>query len=1183
MIRKKVFIGGVNTDDADFLIDTKQFIGGLNIRFASSRLGDFGKIQNIEGTREITATIDNVGAPAVFALPSGSNTTIGSIEDPVSQRVFFFNKNGAGDHGIYVYDLLSGNIYTVLMDEDVTGGLEFDSDIHSIDVYGNLIYWTDGSTWQKRINFEAGIKAYHPTYAGTEEAYDITTPLPYSVTTLIRNQPAYVPVVEKANDVAYTNNFTQDGAFQFQYRFVYRDGEESTLSGTSELINYNIADGVENSVTVTIPYDEEIKQDVARVELVCKYLPDGKAFIIKVWDRDVDSESDEIDDHNSETANLEYTFYNDLVGIALADAYYTKLYDSVPITSETLQIGKNKLFLGNNTDGYDTPTTTSMALAEEIGGAASADGSWWQFTYYTDGSHTTTATSRFIDITNIGSAYSGYYVYTTAATPPYPATVDFLTEVTGLMPGVADVVAYLGITYLELISVVYTGNDSTVTNAPAAESVVGTTVFKSAAAVKAGTVFFDEAGRRCGVVTNDGLKLTTTERTYANPAFTVGVNWTLSNANALVEIPEFAAYYAPVLQKCLRTRFFVQTRVNDLTYIAYDTDGAYVANGTFDETHVGLGINISVLVAYGMGYSYQAGDICKFYDSGGSDIYTLKVKALFGQYLVVDLVDLGALPGSVGGLIEIYSPYFPSTSEPYYEVGQIFPINDAHLSTRTYSTLTGSFKGDVTVLERTLDATDYHVEAMSPNDLQWQNWNTHHGRPNFVTKFGQAEKKVSLYWSNQIIPGTKINGLSTFDALDQTNLPSEMVAIRKLCLVDKIESQGNQMLAIGEKESVSIYLGETQITDNGGATFLSSTTGTIGTINPLKGGYGTINPESVSIWNGKVYWFDALRGCAVSYSSNGLFPVSNYKMFKYFKRMGELVREGGYKVYGGYDGFHDEAIFFMPRTTLIPQNTILEDVELNSYTYNIVIDEVTMPDIIEGRVYKLTLPAYTTATYVNEEIIGDVFVATSNQLLTLSQSFVSGTITVTEIMRSLYEPFDGQGGCHVFNAVNDMWLGVRSFRPQWMSQAGNNLVSFYNGKPYVHDDTDNYNKFYGVEYDSILAGIHNDDGNATKIYRAVSIEGDLFDIMHFRTETPNEQSTDLYLNEFRTDEGIHRAALKRDRLSPNTTGTYDEKLFTGDEIRGEVLKFQGVFSTPSSLKSVKFVNIKFDPSLSHTE
>ncbi len=1185
MIRKKVFIGGINTDDADFLIDTKQFIGGLNIRFATSRLGEFGKVQNVEGTREITQTAGYYyETPEAWSLPGGNNETIGAVEDPVRQRVYFCNKNSNGDHAIYAYDLLTGLIFTVIEDDDIEFGLAFDNDIHSMDIYGDLLYWTDNVEWQKRINTEAGIKAHHNWYVTEVEAYDISSPIPNSVFTLIRNQPAYAPTIEKIVDSGFLNNFIEEGAFQFQYRFVYRDGEESVLSVLSETANYNLEDDTFNAITITIPTLQKITQDVLRVDLVVKYLPLGNAFIIKTWDKEVAEDLLEIEDHNDEIADLEYTFYNDIIGIALDQAYYTKQFDAVPRYSEALAVGKNKLFLGNNLDGYDTPAITSMAITAVVTDGTAPTLIWWEFTYYLDEALTTPNTDYYLQILGTVSDDGFYQYFSMGSIPPFPSSVDFVTDLDFVGTTVESVWVDIVVLPERVISASATTETSDLTSAPPVAGNVGAVVFKSDASIKTGMVFFDEAGRKCGVVTNDSLKLTTIDRTYADPAYTNSVDWSVNNINALTEIPVWAWSYAPVIQKCMRTRFFIQANVGDFTYIKYDVDGVYTTDGTYAETHVGVGVNISALIGLGLGYTFQANDIVKIYDNASSAVYRLKVRDTFGQYIVADLVDLGTLPGTFTPLIEIYSPYFPSVSEPYFEVGQKFPITNAGESTRQYSVTNGSFKGDVTVIERSFDGNDYLAEAMSPNDTIWQIWNTHHGRSNIVTKFGEQRKTVNVVWSNQSIYGTKVNGFSTFDALDSDEMPAELATLRKLCLVDKIESEGNIMLGIGEKQTVSIYLGETQVHDNGTNTFLSTTTGTIGTKNVLKGGYGTINPESVSVDSGKVYWFDAIRGCSVSYSSNGLFAVSSYKMFKFHKLMGQLVRENGYKVYGGYDPFHDEPLFFFPHITSIPQGTILEDVELNSYEYESTLDSVSMPDIKEGRVYKLTLPPYTVATYQGEEIVGDIFTARTSQLLTLSTSSIfPRAVTVTEIMRSVYEPYDGDGGVEAFSANNDMWVGKRSFKPQWFASAGNNLVSFFAGKIYVHDDTNNYNTFYGTAFDSILAGIHNDDGNAVKLYRAVSVEGDLFDIMHFRTEKPNVQSTDLYASEFKNAEGLHRAGLKRDRLSPNDEGTYDEKLFTGDEMRGEVLKFQGVFSSPSSLKSVKFVNIKFDPSLSHTE
>jgi hypothetical protein len=242
--------------------------------------------------------------------------------------------------------------------------------------------------------------------------------------------------------------------------------------------------------------------------------------------------------------------------------------------------------------------------------------------------------------------------------------------------------------------------------------------------------------------------------------------------------------------------------------------------------------------------------------------------------------------------------------------------------------------------------------------------------------------------------------------------------------------------------------------------------------------------------------------------------------------------------------------------------------------------------VLPERLYKISGPAGTDAYYSGKKVLGtganNYFVAnqtTSIIVDTVSPS--SGAITITEIQRSYHNAYDGQGGVWVYQPIVDKWTSSYSFRPEWISMVGNRLVTFKSGMPYVHSSSV-YNTFYGQAYDSALAFVHNEATNSTKAYTALSIEGDTPDLVHIRTEVPNVQSTDLRTSDFEVKEGVKYAPILRDRLSPNNTGTYDQKLYKGDRIRGEIGLFQGVFSTPSTSKLWKFVNIGFIPSRGHS-
>lgn len=1021
MVSKKLFVRGINQDDAHILLETNEYLNGLNIRFATSENGKVGQLANVEGNVLKNTTINSVGATTTFTLPAGVNTTIGAIEDTPNKRVFFFNNNVNGavsSDGIYCYDADNGIVYTVLKSTQVNGGLNFNDNIHSVAIIDQLLYWTDGDNPQRRINVEAGIKLNHPTYdtdiapyktltvgtitagtlytagtwanvaltggsgsgatativvsiagivtsvkitnygsgylagdvlsasntsmGGTGSGFSFTNiAIEQNVITLIRNQPWSPITAVKALDSTYVNNFIKGEAFQFAYRFVYRDFEVSKFSPLSKLQNYNLSTDTNNKINVTIPTSQKIPQDVLRVEVAVRFAVGGKYFIIKTF-----SGASIIDSHNAGTA-ISFSFYNDTIGIAVDDTSANQPFDFIPLKSETLEIAKNRLFLGNNIDGYETPKTTSLSKSITTGSSSGVSGGWWRVDYEPVTGGGSVSTIYIIDIQGISP--SGYYrTSPDTTTPPTTADVVFST-LTYVGSGYSTVQNYIdalyGPSYIRNFSFEEYVN---VTSVPSGQitGLVGSKAFKSDSSYRLGVVFFDEAGRKSGVVTNDDLdvdgkpklKAVIPDRAFSTVSFITDINWSLDNVGASSEIPVWAKYYSVVLTKCLRTSSFIQLKADGFAYITKDsaTGELTATQSTYNANYYGIGIDVKSMFSNGLGYSYNDGDIVKIYKSGVSTPFVLAVKAQFGNYVVADLVDIGNLTSAttVSGIYEIYTPYTQSFNEFYYEMGEMYNVSNPGTGTRIYSTLAGSFKGDITLLQRGPVGSTYLIEAMSPNDIYWKNWNTDSGRVNIVLDGKEVHKKTSVYWSNTIILGSQVNGLSTFDTLAQTQLPYELSSIQKLQLVSKVEAEGTVMLAIGEQETASVYLGEAQIFDNTGNSFLATTSGVIGNINIMRGSYGTINPESVVRYQGQVYWFDANRGCVVAYSPNGVVPISDNKMFKYFKKVGQDVLNYGLDFYGGVDPYHSEILMYAPRRAAVPTGSRLTDMELSSSSYS---------------------------------------------------------------------------------------------------------------------------------------------------------------------------------------------------------------------------------------------------------
>ena len=1084
MISKKLPILGINQDDTYTLVDTKEYLNALNLRFTTSESGKVGQQSTIEGNVIKNTTLNVSGASAAFVLPSGTNSTIGAYEDTPNKRMFFFNKNSGGEHGIYCYDSSVDKVYTVLLNSQVDGGLGFSTLIHSVSMIDKLIYWTDGINPQRRINVEAGIKTNHPTYTTTYLPYStlfvgtitggssytngtytnvsltggtgsgakatvvvagntvasvtityggsgyaignsLTTAntniggtgsgfsvpvtdlkINQSVINLIRNQPALPLTVSKVEQTspAYPNNFIAGEAMQFLYRFVYRDYEISTFSPLSDLCNYNIATQTFNAIDITFPLNQKIDQDVIKIELAVRYAVGGSVSVFKTITAGFNG-------HNNGTA-ITTRFYNDSVGIAVDSASAVKPFDSIPITSGTLEVAKNRLFLGDNNDGYEGPAITSLATTTVTDNGAALTGKWFKVSYG--------GTDKYIIYINgVETSKVGYY-YIPSATLPLPSTFDFTSV--PISYAIYPTGNYLTSDELTVWNKLYgvtgwptTGSfayqkDTAITGGPAVLSLDGKQIFKSDSTYRLGLVFHDYAGRKCGVITNDALKMITPDRTYASPAFTTLINWTLSNTNALNEIPSWAHYYSIVMTKGLRASSFIQMRVGSggLQYVRKDTTGEYVLETTYAADRYGVAIEAKSLFAFGLGYAYQSGDIIKLYTASSSTIYKLKVKDTFGEYIVADLMDMSSFTNVI---YEVYSPYLESTNEPYYEVAEIYPISNPETITRAYSTTVGNIDGDISSVKRSISSVDYLFEAMSPNDLYWQNWNRSIGRPNIVLSIKNAQKKTSVYYSNVVILGSQTNGLSSFEALSQTQLPYELSRIRKLQLVSKVGMEGTVMLAVGEQETASIYLGEAQIFDNAGNSFLATTSGVIGNVNILRGSYGTINPESIFRWKGNVVWFDANKGAWVRYDTNGLYPISQNKMSKYFRKVGQDVLSylsdqnefnisnpnGDFRILGGIDPYHEEYLSSIPRTTIHPANAVLSDMELDTNNYAFATLPPTI-DLIPNSLsfsYSSSGPSSAkSCTFIGSRLIENGTISVSgNSDFEISLTGASGTFT----------------------------------------------------------------------------------------------------------------------------------------------------------------------------------------------
>lgn len=894
-----------------------------------------------------------------------------------------------------------------------------------------------------------------------------------------------------------------------------------------------------NRIDVAIPFGEKIDQDVRQIDLVANYLVSGVYFIIKSWKRYIAADLAAINAHNAGTAQLLYHFYNVEAGIALSNDYAVKPYDSVPLLVQTIEMAKNRGFMGNFLIGYNSSNLlTSLAATFTLTTLGAPPGTgivgeWFQMNIKDSNPFFPIIYHVYVVRTTQSifppQPASPYYYYTTAnAAPPFPQTISTGLIVLGTQ--YSDIAAY----YLAqdnnpetpgyvIQSIDQNRQSALIPATPAVNFGVLAKAFKSNSSYHLCNSFLDNYGRKGGVITNNSLLVTIPNTAFSTNQFVTAINWMLSNANALTEIPMEAYYYSVDITKCLRTRFFVSS-IGFVIYAGKNATDTYTFDNTiYSQDLAGVAIDITFLVSNGMGYVFSPGDVVNFFLGGA--YYSLGLIGQSAQYIIADLFDVGQLGGGSLAQYEIYTPYKPTADEPYFEVAQIYPILNPGTPQRQYSVTFGTIAGDVFVFSRSNNLLTYTSEAMSPNPKHYQSWFTDAGRPNLLDYIGQQQKLSSVAFTNTYIAGTQNNGLSTMDALDVEDLSPDFGAIIKLQLASKVQKIGTIMLAICSGYSTaSMYLSENTLITNTGESIVGQSTAVIGQVHELKGEFGTLNPESVIEFRGNVYWFDVQNGKIIQYADNGLYPISNYKLSRYWKLFSDQYKSltatqiealGSRPfVFATADPHHGEILFTVPTVLATPPMGFLPDYPDKAYPFDI---------------------------------------------------------------------WDGQGKTIVYKLYTDpnRWQGSYSFTPEYTFYLENNLFSFKGGNLFRHNEsTIPYCNYYGTQYTPGVMFLSNQQINKPKVYNNFSVEGNAQpSFVYFMALYEYLQSSDLVQDSFEDKEGVFYSAILRNKLDPGFLHDFPAALIAGEKMRTTALYIWAQWDATTGIVQIKFCNVGYTLSL----
>lgn len=1149
---KKIFTGGINSDDDARLIDDDAYLNLIDGRMAISGNGRNKRLENIKGT----TLLDN------NLLPVGNNFCIGTAVDRARGWVLRFNWNSEGEHGIYAHEKSTGTNYIVLLN----------SNIIAERVACSMQFFGGGSNYGTTATYT------YSGYAVTGDNYQISFQeflgIPnfgVSVTVLFSETlaEALVRLVAEfnTNSVAIANGLTATLVgtninFDFNGNLWLGSNLVNLATQTNKPLNFSKSHRINRNAKVIgdLLYWTDNYNQPRKVNIIAgiktnqpSYVTDVEPYQIPIdykviswikkppiypitWEKQTDSPDVSINLIENEafffTYNYEYrdneisalasfsklvaynkalTYYNSPSISNLKDVY-NLVYLQIPVTEKIEQDVQRINIYAKYGENGKTFLIKTFDKDNEFDAGAIVN-------------HNKSNTTSFLEyyFRNNARGVSFTDISENDLVPLLTKTIETAKNRLFLANNL------LGYNTPTKTSLTFSNNLVSLTNP---NFVTG---FRFNSPYKGCVSFYDEFKRKCGSIVDGSIFYTYNDKYWqASPTIVDKINWTLSNDDSENEIPDWAYYYSIDLTKNLETSFFLTglAEYDTVKYVIKEVDGTFTYTNSYSASHYGFAISTFGLTLSQKGYILNEGDYCYLEFAQTGLFYKRKVLATDGVYVIVDLIDAGLLPLSTSNVLKftLITPIINNLQDFFYEKGVIYDISNPTEITRTYSEISGEIEGDVFLYTTggTISGKKAIMEEMSPNVNRYKEWQTNSGFINEVDAIGQKRLATTLTFSDTYINGTRVNGLNKFQPLNRKDIGNTSTEIQNLVLTNKKQEDGTVMLIVTENEVLSAYLSEVQIVGATSNSSLATANEVIGTINALKLNSGTLNPESVFEYMGEVFWFDRKNGFLSQYSVNGVSPQSDYKLNRFFKRYAEDYSNTNASVIENINGFSHIPMCIDP------------------YHREVM---VTLPALIYEN-YAETLPSYSSVPPYTTSII------------------------------NRFDVYDKLGKTMALDFQQNKWRCNYSFMPEWMEQVDNQLFLFKNGEMYSHSTNESaYNTYFGVQYPMRLCAVWNikELPSAIKDVFEIAIEGNAtpnWSVLY--SPYPNIQISDLVAGDYKDVEGVKYANWYRDRISPNTgTSNPDKNLYKGDFMKSATPYIMLEFDEYNSLIYINFVQMGF--------
>jgi hypothetical protein len=327
--------------------------------------------------------------------------------------------------------------------------------------------------------------------------------------------------------------------------------------------------------------------------------------------------------------------------------------------------------------------------------------------------------------------------------------------------------------------------------------------------------------------------------------------------------------------------------------------------------------------------------------------------------------------------------------------------------------------------------------------------------------------------------------------------------------IQKLFARNTDLVTFCEDKVFKILANKDALFNADGNPQLTATENVLGQTIPFAGDYGiSTNPESFAYDNYRLYFSDRTRGTILRLSQDGITPISQYGMSKWFAdNLPDSTRVIGsfddkkkeYNVHLNYFNYDSIPVGILgtpqftfqapgappPPVTYLPLNVLTATYkEANKIN---VGDTVYGPGILVGTIV-------TSKTSMGGGL-WEINISQTPDISILGNPVAYGMQTLGVIgdviwQTKIYSSKDDKDPYTLsYSERSKGWPSFKSFNLENGLSLNNEYFTFKNGLLYQHHANETYNNFYGEQYDSSVEVIFNEEPSSVKSFQTVDYEG----------------------------------------------------------------------------------------------